>query len=786
MNVDADADSGVKKKRQKKPPTTTSQQRRPRRHRLETTTKNEKSERKLQQPSATTPGAASASKPDPSGSLVKESRRHRSGGEKNTQQSSVEVAKKEGTHRYNSSGTKNTTQHPAVAQRTTVTTQPEGRPQKSGSENLKPSVKALDATNNVRSNPTGERKVQLATNQVVASASKPSPFDSLLKDNLHKRSKFEKLMRSVAKSGLTSNTNTPFDCLEKDNERHRLRAKKKSNVATKRSSKPHNIAFDSLVVTVPQRTSATSSVSSIVTMEDIWDIQPARYDNIKVAQVPPGVPAKRTKRRSSAFASTSLNKVLMSCTPQKIQQDRDVSLLYNPTTTRPDTAKTAAATAIATATIGTTAHYIDATLHRTNTKKVDGVVPNHKIDIKKLQSANYQAGSTEWWEDTNAGMKEEAEEWMGNIRKNISPSETFSKDSPPKKVRITLDDFDIDHLSFLQDEAYNDDGENSSSESEEDSCEDSERWIVKHLEKNSSFLYWLQLTTELKEPRRLIQAMTENKTIRNATVYPAVFQELSFEDKNALVAAICKIPKLQNLIVFHDCGNLFLEPLIKFQPPLRRLTLYKLDIPEERLLSQLPRLLRKFPSLEDLAIEKYKGTEGGQLLLVMAGVLPTLPQLKTLSLTPAKNVQISKTGTFCFFRALANNRSIRTLSLQGSEDSIDQTCIHELVNTLQVNYTLEDIKLTGFWRKQDAFWKRFEPKSKEQITYYTKLNQAGIRNLQLDVNASFERLQSALVSHKDNLDHVFYLLLNNPAMVQTAATRWRPPLCDKRGPEKNY
>ena len=476
----------------------------------------------------------------------------------------------------------------------------------------------------------------------------------------------------------------------------------------------------------------------------------------------------------------------MSCTPQKIQQDRELSLLYNPTTTPPDTAKAGVATAIATATIRTTAHNRDETQHKTSTKKVDGFVPDHKIDISRLQSANFQAGSTDWWEDTNAEMREETEEWMSNTCQKMTPSETNSKDSSTKKVRITLDDFDIDHLSFLQDDAYDDDGENSSSEGEEDSCEDSERWIVKHLEKNSSFLYWLQLTTELKEPQRLIQAMAENDTIRNATVYPAVFQELSLEDKNSLVAAICKIPKLQNLIVFHDCGNLFLGPLIKFQPPLRRLTLYKLDIPEEQLLSQLPRLLRKFPYLEDLAIEKYKGVEGGQLLLVMAGVLPTLPQLKTLSLTPAKNVQISKTGTFCFFRALANNRSIQTLSLQGSEDSIDQTCIHELINTLRVNFTLEDIKLTGFWRKQDAFWKRFEPKSKEQITFYTKLNQAGIRNLQLDVNISFESLQSTLVSHKDNLDHLYYLLLNNPAMVKTAGTRWRPPPIDKIGLEKNY
>ena len=491
--------------------------------------------------------------------------------------------------------------------------------------------------------------------------------------------------------------------------------------------------FDSLVVVTHRSSASNVSVSSGLTMEDLWDFQAEAIQTIS------GQKINRSSSSSSSHGSQSSHREspnntavatknanldqMMTCTPQKIQSVRGTPMTYNPTT--------------------------NATIKMKNV-----------LDITKkseLITTSFLTESTADLSDTEQIM-DELEGW-GSVREVPTPDRT---ESPPK-IRITLDDFDIDHLSFLQDDAYNEDDD------EEESCEDSEKWIVKHLEKNSSFLYWLQLTTELTEPQRLIQALQGNVTVRNATVYPAVFQELSLADRKALVEAICQIQNLQNLIVFQDCGNYFLEPLIKYQPPLRRLTLYKLDIAEEWRLSLLPLLLRKFPNLEELSIEKYKGTEGGKLLMVMTGVLPTLSCLKTLSLTPAKNVKISSTSSFCFFRALTNNTTIRTLSLQGSEESINQTCINELIKALQTNSTIEEIKLTGFWRSRDAFWKKFDPSSKDQVNYYLKLNQAKIRNLQLDVNASFVRLRSAMVSNKNNLDHIYYLLSNNPSMVRSMA-----------------
>jgi hypothetical protein len=139
--------------------------------------------------------------------------------------------------------------------------------------------------------------------------------------------------------------------------------------------------------------------------------------------------------------------------------------------------------------------------------------------------------------------------------------------------------------------------------------------------------------------------------------------------------------------------------------------------------------------------------------------------LKSLVMTPARGVKLTTDGPHDLFRALRKNKTIRTLSLQGSADFIDQSAITELGFALRANNVLGEVKLTDFWKSEDAFWKRFKATSRKQINFFLGLNKAGIRNLQLDVNADFETIKNAILTHKDNLDHVFYLLLHNPSLV---------------------
>lgn len=324
------------------------------------------------------------------------------------------------------------------------------------------------------------------------------------------------------------------------------------------------------------------------------------------------------------------------------------------------------------------------------------------------------------------------------VREAIAPP--VKSTNSTRNVCVKLEDFDFDHLTIYQDSVF-----------ENDPSENSEAWITKKLEGNAPELYWLQLTTEFVDPKHLILAMQGNTAVRNVTVYPCALQGLSQSDQKLLVDSICRLENLQNLIVFHDCGSCFVDPLIRHRPPLTRLTLYKLDFAKEMLLSRLAILLLGLPELEELSLEKYRGTEGDKLLQICSKVLPSLHRLRNLSLTPAKGVKMSTEGPRILFKALCENNTVRTLSLQGSEESIDQGCINALRRSLRTNSTLEEIKLTGFWKNEEDFWKRFTPKSRIQIQYFLELNKSGIRSLQLDINADFETLTNAMTRHSNKI-----------------------------------
>lgn len=411
--------------------------------------------------------------------------------------------------------------------------------------------------------------------------------------------------------------------------------------------------------------------------------------------------------------------------------------------------------------------YAAALIHKATTMRQniqgatsEGVQIGHDIyDAKLAEEATQRVHCTETESTAESDEEDDDDDCLG-----LWPTASGGgKDAtaPPVKsthstlnVCVKLEDFDFDHLTIYQDSVF-----------ANDPSENSEAWITKKLERNAAELYWLQLTTELLDPKRLILAMQGNTAVRNVTVYPCALQGLSQSDQKLLVDSICRLENLQNLIVFQDCGSFFVDPLIRHRPPLTRLTLYKLDFAREMLLSRLPILLLGLPELAELSLEKYRGAEGDKLLQIVSKVLPSLPHLRNLSLTPAKGVNMSTDGPRVLFKALCENNSVRTLSLQGSEESIDQGCINVLRRSLRTNSTLEEIKLTGFWKSEEDFWKRFTPKSRIQIQYFLELNKSGIRSLQLDINADFETLTDAMTRHRDNLNFVYYLLLHNPSMV---------------------
>ena len=322
-------------------------------------------------------------------------------------------------------------------------------------------------------------------------------------------------------------------------------------------------------------------------------------------------------------------------------------------------------------------------------------------------------------------------------------------------LKVTLDDFNIDHLK-IQNELCDD----------EDSCEQGEAWIVKKLEKNSPELYWLQLTTEIEDPNRLVAAMRNNKTVRNATVYPSALKSLATKEKADLVDATCRLPNLKNLIVFQDCGSLFLDPLIRYSPKLTRLTLYKLNFAEPYILHKLIMLIAGLPLLEELNMEKYHAVDTAKLLRAISGIVFNTTSLRSLSLTPARRVKVSSEGLHALINAFNKNNSVKTLHLQGSEAGMDLKNVESLSDVLETNTSLGDVKFTGFFKSEEEFWSRVPSKLTEQIQFHLDLNRSGVRTLQLDVNANLATLKNAMVTNKDNLDVIFYLISNNPVLAE--------------------
>jgi hypothetical protein len=261
--------------------------------------------------------------------------------------------------------------------------------------------------------------------------------------------------------------------------------------------------------------------------------------------------------------------------------------------------------------------------------------------------------------------------------------------------------------------------------------------------------------------------MRSKPHIRNVTVYSCALQSLGSEEKTGLVDAICQLPNLKTLIVFQDCGSLFLDPLIRYSPSLTRLTLYKLDFVGENILHKLIMLVAGQPMLEELSLEKYSAKDTAKLLRALSGVVLNTTSLKTLCLTPARKVKVCAEGLLALIKAFKKNNTVKSLGLQGSEEGIDLKCVQVLASILEDNNTtLGDVKLTGFWRSEEDFWKRFPNKLTDQVHFYLNLNKSGVRTLQLDVNANLATLKNALTKNRDNLDVIFFLLLNNPVLVE--------------------
>lgn len=254
--------------------------------------------------------------------------------------------------------------------------------------------------------------------------------------------------------------------------------------------------------------------------------------------------------------------------------------------------------------------------------------------------------------------------------------------------------------------------------------EPDEEWIVAALLNNRPDFDHLELMLEAVEDfPRLIEAIDMNRVIKNVTIYEQFFDAIpTGEEKTILAETICQLSNLQQLRVFYH-SSYFVEPLERYRPPLlKRLCL--MFFPERANKATLGCLTR---ILKD---------EGGNV------TKPTAGETHEAAAPPAQNVSMLD--------------SIRIRCNVMDDDFIDA-----IAQGMEVNPT---ISILSFWgNKVEVTEKGAEGSAK--IDFFLRLNQCGIRDLHLLVNATPTEFLNKIVEERESLDLVFYLLQTNPSFV---------------------
>ncbi|CAB9497759.1 expressed unknown protein [Seminavis robusta] len=116
----------------------------------------------------------------------------------------------------------------------------------------------------------------------------------------------------------------------------------------------------------------------------------------------------------------------------------------------------------------------------------------------------------------------------------------------------------------------------------------------------------------------------------------------------------------------------------------------------------------------------------------------------------------------CLARCLTQNQTLKVLDLTyetpaGRHPVTEDKGYKALLEMLKVNQIVEVIPTYDLDHDSPVF---------DQIEYYLKLNESGVRRVQLSVNTHYEEFLELLESEGDDLDCVFYLLSKNPSLFR--------------------
>ena len=116
--------------------------------------------------------------------------------------------------------------------------------------------------------------------------------------------------------------------------------------------------------------------------------------------------------------------------------------------------------------------------------------------------------------------------------------------------------------------------------------------------------------------------------------------------------------------------------------------------------------------------------------------------------------KVEEDGFVYVINSLRDNKTLKVLHL--SHD-IGEKGNAALTDLLKHNFVMETLYMRSFG----------DPTMMAQTDYYLKLNATSLRGLQLDINMDRPKLVEKLEKHKDDINHVYFILRGNPNLFSS-------------------
>lgn len=297
--------------------------------------------------------------------------------------------------------------------------------------------------------------------------------------------------------------------------------------------------------------------------------------------------------------------------------------------------------------------------------------------------------------------------------------------------------------------------------------EPDEDWIVAALLSNRWDYDSLELTLrELEDFPRLIEAIYANQVVKRVTIYESFFDTIpTNEEKTILAEAICNMESLESLkVYFHS--SFFVGPLQRIRPPnLKGLCLmFFPGRPTKEMLSTLTEFLGEAGTTSTNS-SSSNVLENGE---TVEDPNSTAENAEPNSIHEDGDADIHHDEMIddaitTAYRPLIEDTSTPPPPLQLESLSVrcelmDDDFIHAIASGMVSNETITTL---SFWGNNVKVTEKGN-RASAKIDFYLRLNQSGIRDYHLLVNATPSEFLDKITEERENTNVVFYLLESNP------------------------